>query len=256
MAHIFITGSADGLGKMAGELLIEQGHRVVLHARNEARRKELMNQVPGAVGILTADLSSMEETKNLAARVNELGPFDAVIHNAGVYKISIRDLSKEGLPIIFAVNSLAPYILTALIKKPERLIYMSSGMHGQGNGRLDNLNFGTTGARITVNYSDTKLHDIILCMAVARKWPEVYANSVDPGWVPTKMGGAGAPDDLEKGFQTQAWLAESNDPEARVSGRHFYHKKEKEYLRAAGDPAVQSKFLTLCERISGVPFPS
>src|SRR5450631_3458806 len=107
MAHIFITGSAEGLGRMAGELLIEQGHRVVLHARNETRRKELMNQVPRADGILTADLSSIEETRNLAAGVNELGTFDAVIHNAGVYKVSKRDLTKDGLPILFAVNSLA-----------------------------------------------------------------------------------------------------------------------------------------------------
>jgi NAD(P)-dependent dehydrogenase (short-subunit alcohol dehydrogenase family) len=213
-----------------------------------------MNQVPRADGILTADLSSIEETRNLAAGVNELGTFDAVIHNAGVYKVSNRDLTKDGLPILFAVNSLAPYILTALIKKPERLIYLSSGMHGQGNGRLDNLIFGTT-ARNAVTYSDTKLHIIILCMAVARKWPEVYANSVDPGWVPTKMGGAGAPDNLEKGFQTQAWLAVSNDKEARVSGRHFYHKKEKHFLPVADDPTVQSKFLALCERISGLPFP-
>jgi hypothetical protein len=92
-------------------------------------------------------------------------------------------------------------------------------------------------------------------MAVARKWPEVVANTVNPGWVPTKMGGPGAPDNLEKGFQTQAWLATSNDDEAKVSGRYFYHQTEKHYLPVADDVNLQEKFLTLCEQITGIGFP-
>ncbi len=92
-------------------------------------------------------------------------------------------------------------------------------------------------------------------MAVARKWPEVYSNALDPGWVPTKMGGPGAPDDLEKGFQTQAWLAVSNDEQAKVSGFYFYHQKQKRPLPAAGDMDVQEKFLSLCEQITGIHFP-
>jgi NAD(P)-dependent dehydrogenase (short-subunit alcohol dehydrogenase family) len=103
-----------------------------------------------------------------------------------------------------------------------------------------------------VTYSDTKLHDVILSMAVARKWTDVYANAVNPGWVPTKMGGAGAPDNLEQGFQTQVWLAVGNDPEARVSGYYFYHKREARFLAAAKDADVQEKFLALCEQITGV----
>jgi hypothetical protein len=91
-------------------------------------------------------------------------------------------------------------------------------------------------------------------MAVARKWPEVYSNAVNPGWVPTKMGGPNAPDDLQKGAETQAWLAVSNDDEAKVSGRYFFHKKEAHYLPQAGDINLQKKFLTLCEQISGISF--
>jgi len=244
MARIFITGSSDGLGQMAANLLIGQGHQVVLHARNAERGRQALNKVPGAEKVLIADLSSNEETKKLASEVNALGNFDCIIHNAGVYHESNR--------LIFEVNSLATYILTCLIQRPKRLIYLSSGMHMQGNPNLDILSYDI--GRFT--YSDSKLHDLILSMAVARKWTDVYSNAVDPGWVPTKMGGSGAPDNLEKGFQTQAWLAVSNDDEAKVSGRYFYHKKEKHYLQIAADINVQEKFFALCERISGVSFPS
>jgi NAD(P)-dependent dehydrogenase (short-subunit alcohol dehydrogenase family) len=95
-----------------------------------------------------------------------------------------------------------------------------------------------------------------LAMAVARKSPGIYSNSVDPGWVPTKMGGRGAPDDLDKGFETQAWLAVSDDPKALVSGRHFYHKKEARHRPEGADVKLQDKLLSVCERLTGVSFPS
>ena len=255
MAKIFITGSADGLGHLAAKLLVAQGHHVVLHARNAERGRQALGKVPGAENVLTADLASIEETKKLAEEGNALGGFDAVIHNAGVYdKALSRTGTRDAQQMMFTVNTLAPYILTCLIQKPKRLIYISSGMHFQGDPGLKNLNTGT-GTRSGYTYSDTKLHDVILCMAIARKWPEVYANAVDPGWVPTKMGGPGASDNLEKGFQTQAWLAVSNDEQAKISGRYFYHQKQKQYLPQAGDVTLQEKFLALCERISGVRFP-
>jgi NAD(P)-dependent dehydrogenase (short-subunit alcohol dehydrogenase family) len=254
MARIFITGSADGLGQLAAKALISLGHQVVLHARNAERGKQALDKVPGAERVLTADLSSIEETKALAAKANASGKFDAVIHNAGVYRISKNLVSAEGLPVLFAVNSLAPYILTCLIQKPKRLIYLSSGMHRQGNPDFDSLAADLHNRNSRVTYSDTKLHDVILSMAVSRTWTDVYANAVDPGWVPTKMGGAGAPDNLEKGFQTQVWLAVSNDDDAGVSGGYFHHKKQDRYLPAAKDAAVQEKFLALCEGITGVRF--
>jgi NAD(P)-dependent dehydrogenase (short-subunit alcohol dehydrogenase family) len=254
MARIFITGSADGLGQLAAKALINMGHQVVLHSRNAERGKQALDKVPGAEDVLIADLSSIEETKALALKANASGTFDAIIHNAGVYRISKNSIGAEGLPVLFAVNSLAPYILTGLIQKPKRLIYLSSDMHLQGNPNSDNLPVATHNRSSHVTYSDTKLHDVILAMAVARKWTDVYANAVDPGWVPTKMGGAGAPDSLEKGYQTQVWLAVSNDPEAKVSGRYFHHKRQDHYLPAAKNAAAQEKFLALCEQITGVRF--
>jgi len=256
MARVFITGSADGLGQMAAALLVKQGHQVVLHARHADRGRHAMGRVPGAERVLISDLSSIEETKNLATEANSSGHFDAVIHNAGVYQDSTHDPTVDGLPLLFAVNSLAPYILTALIQKPERLIYLSSGMHLQGSSKLDGIANTKPGVRNTVTYSDTKLHDVILCKAVARKWTDVYANAVNPGWVPTRMGGSSAPDNLEKGFQTQVWLAVSSDAKAKVSGRYFFHQKEDRYLSAADDIALQEKFISICEQKSGIRFPS
>lgn len=243
MARIFITGSADGLGLLAAEELINQGHSVVLHARNPQRGVAVKGKVSAAEAILTADLSGIEETKKLAEEVNNLGTFDAVIHNAGVYQVPA--------PQIFAVNTLAPYILTCLIQKPKRLIYLSSGMHFQGRPNFENFGSGTS----RISYSDSKLHILMLTKAVARKWPTIFANAVDPGWVPTKMGGRGAPDDLQKGYETQVWLAASNDDKARVSGQYFHHKKERSYNTTANDVMLQEKLLHLCSAITGIAFP-
>jgi NAD(P)-dependent dehydrogenase (short-subunit alcohol dehydrogenase family) len=242
MARILITGAADGLGQLAAKALIGQGHRVVLHARNEKRGNEALDKTPGAETVVTANLSSVEETIQLGKKVNALGTFDAVIHNAGLYNAPAKEL--------FAVNTLAPYILTCLIQKPKRLIYLSSDMHEGGRFKLDNFKTGIS--RIT--YSDTKLHVLMLCKAVARKWPDVYANALNPGWVPTKMGGAGAPDNLEKGFQTQVWLAVSNDENAKVSGRYFYHQKQIRSNPEADDVQLQEKFLIVCSGVTGISF--
>ena len=244
MAKIFITGSADGLGQMAAKKLIDLGHQVVLHARNTERGKQARNKTPGAEDVLIADLSNIDETKTLASKVNGLGRFDVVIHNAGVYRASAKE--------IFTVNTLAPYILTCLIQKPTRLIYLSSGMHLHGQSKLDS--FKTDSSRIT--YSDSKLHVVMLCMAVARKWPDVYCNAIDPGWVPTKMGGRGAPDDLKKGYETQVWLAASNDEKAKVSGRYFFHQKERHHNPEADDVQLGERFIKLCEEITDVSFPN
>lgn len=248
MARIFITGSADGLGLLAAKALVDLGHHVVLHARHAERGKQALEKAKGAAEALIADLSSMEETKALASKVNALGKFDAVIHNAGIYQAS--GTNAEGLPLLFTVNSLAPYILTCLIERPERLIYLSSDMHLQADPALTNLSADQKSMKLS--YSDTKFHDLILCKAVADKWKDVYSNAVHPGWVPTKMGGAGAPDDLNKGFQTQVWLAESNDPQTCVSGHYFYHKKQARYLESADQKTIREKFLAVCERITGL----
>jgi NAD(P)-dependent dehydrogenase (short-subunit alcohol dehydrogenase family) len=256
MARIFITGSADGLGKMAAQLLVADGHKVVLHARNQSRAKEALSGVPGAESAVFGDLASIVETKHVADQVNELGLFDAVIHNAGVgYRESYRIETIDGLPQVFAVNSLAPYLLTCLIKKPRRLVYISSGMHRSGDPTLKDLTWNTRSWDGSSAYADSKLHNVILAFAVARKWQGVLSNALEPGWVPTKMGGPGAPDSLEEGVKTQVWLATSQEKAALVSGKYFYHQKLRNFHPAAADAAVQERYLSECERLSGVSFP-
>jgi len=227
---------------LTAKSLADQGHQVVLHARNTERGRDALHHVPGAEAVLTGDLSSMEETKELAHKVNELGTFDAIIHNAGVYQVSGK--------IIFAVNTLAPYILTCLIQKPKRLIYLSSGMHLQGHANLENFTKDVN----RISYSDSKLHVLMLSKIVAGRWREVYSNAVDPGWVPTKMGGKGAPDNLQKGYETQVWLAVSDEDIAKVSGQYFFHKKENRYNTESNDVNVQQRFLDRCREITGIDF--
>src|ERR1700734_1844429 len=226
MARVFITGSSDGLGQMAARLLIEQGHNVVLHARNPERGRQALSAVPGADTVVIGDLSSIAQTREVAEQVNALGSFDAVIHNAGIgYREPVRIATEDGLPQVFAVNTLAPYILTALIQKPKRLVYLSSGLHKSGDPSLKDLAWEQRPWEGQQAYSDTKLHDVLLALAIARRWPDVLSNALEPGWVPTKMGGAGAPDDLDAGHRTQVWLAVSDDPGAKATGEYFYHMK-------------------------------
>ena len=256
MARVFITGSADGLGKMAAELLIEQGHEVVLHARSEARAEETKRRVPQAQAVIIGDLSSIAQTRSVAEQVNALGTFDAVIHNAAVgYKEAQRVETVDGLSHVFAVNTIAPYVLTALIEKPKRLIYLSSILHLNGDPTLEDLTWQSRVWDGRQAYCDSKLHDMLLAFAIARRWPDVLSNALEPGWVQTKMGGTAATDDLDQAHRTQVWLAASDDPEALVTGEYFYHLRRKETLPAARDIAKQDQLLAICERLSGIAFP-
>jgi NAD(P)-dependent dehydrogenase (short-subunit alcohol dehydrogenase family) len=242
MAKIFITGSTDGLGLLAAKDLIKMGHDVYLHARNQARKQEVLKNNPDFKGVFIADLSDIQQTINIAKEVNEAGKFDAIIHNAGVYTASGKD--------IFFVNVLAPYILSCLIEKPQRLIYVSSDMHLGGHAKLDIIKNSLD----KITYSDSKLQVLMLCKAFARCWSNMYINGLHPGWVPTKMGGKGAPDNLEKGFETQVWLATSNDKEALVTGNYFFHKKQRRCHHDVDNILLQNQLIALCEEMSGVAF--
>ena len=240
MAKIFITGSTDGLGFLAAWMLLEAGHDVLLHARSQERADDLKRRLPAAKTVLVADLSDRDATRKLAEELNGHGRMDTVIHNAGVYRADSLT--------IFMVNVLAPYILTALATKPKRLVYLGSNMHMQGSSEMSA--FQDKG----VGYSDSKLLVLMLAKAIARKWPDCYVNTVDPGWVPTKMGGPGAPDDLQEGVHTQVWLTSAD--EASFTGRYLFHMKMAKHSVKADDMVAQEQLLNRCREISGIRFPT
>jgi NAD(P)-dependent dehydrogenase (short-subunit alcohol dehydrogenase family) len=256
MARVFITGSADGLGQLAARLMVDAGHRVVLHARSSERAAQAIAAVAGAETAVNGDLASISSTCGVAEQVNRLGVFDAIIHNAGIgYRERGRGDTVDGLPAVFAVNTLAPYILSALIQRPKRLVYLSSGMHRDAEANLTDLTWSRRPWDGASAYAESKLHDVILAFAVARMWPAVFSNALEPGWVATKMGGPGAPDDMDAAPRTQVWLATSDEPQALVSGQYFYHQRRRAANPAASDQEVQQRLLDACARISGVPFP-
>ena len=253
MARVFITGSADGLGQLAARRLVGLGHDVVLHGRTRQRAEQALRAVTGARTALAGDLASIEATRDLGRQANATGPFQAVIHNAGVYRPSAaRRETVDGLDDVFAINALAPYLLTALIEGPQRLIYISSGMQESGDPNLrepQQRRQRWTGIQA---YADSKLFDVVLAFAVARLWPGVASNAVDPGWVPTKMGGPLASDDLEQGAATQVWLAVGEDRDATLTGRYLYHMQPQAAHPAASDVDVQNAFLATCAQLTGV----
>ena len=199
------------------------GCDVTLHARSSSRADDALAAVPGAAGVVVGDLASVEETRAMAT-----GSYDVVVHNAGVLSGPVLE-----------VNVLAPYVLTCLLPRPQRLVYLSSAMHRSGRIDFDGP-----------SYSDSKLLDVVLALAVARRWPDVSSNAGDPGWVRSKMGGAGAPDSLADGASTQVELATCADP---PTGR--YLSRRGDVHPDALDVEVQERVLAELARRSGVPFP-
>jgi NAD(P)-dependent dehydrogenase (short-subunit alcohol dehydrogenase family) len=247
LSRVFITGSSDGLGLMAARLLVADGHSVTLHARSKGRADDTRAALPQADGVVIGDLSHLAGMREVAEQANDSGRFDAVIHNAGLgYRESRRVETQDGLAQVFAVNVLAPYLLSCLIDRPDRLVYLSSGMHRGGNPDLDDPQWTRRRWNGAQAYSDSKLFDVVLAFAVARLRPDVLSNAMTPGWVPTKMGGPGAPDDMSLAPVTQAWLAVSTVPEAMVSGEYFYHQKPGPTNPAARDVTVQDRLLRYC----------
>lgn len=238
-ARVFITGSASGLGYATAEKLLEQGHEVVVHVRSRTRMSAVEKLVEQGAVATVGDLADIVQIRDLARQVNDIGRMNAVIHNAGV-------ISGASLLV---VNVVAPYLLTAMIERPQRLIYLSSSMHRSGRADLDGMDW--SGRTATGSYSDSKLFVTTLAMAVARHWPKAFSNAVDPGWVPTRMGGPSAPDDLRLGHLTQEWLATSDDAEALTSGGYWYHQQRQRPHSAVNDTRFQDRLLAELARATG-----
>jgi NAD(P)-dependent dehydrogenase (short-subunit alcohol dehydrogenase family) len=256
MSHIFITGSSDGIGLETARQLMAEGHRVTLHARSIERAAGLADHIDAPADIVIGDLATLSGIRQLAGQANEVGPYDAVIHNAGVGGGADRTPTVDGFERIFTVNVLAPYLLTALMPVPSRVVYLTSGLESAGRVNLDDLNWETRAWNGSQAYSDSKLYDVLLAFAVARRNPGTFANAVDPGWIKTKLGGSGATDELPVGASTQAWLAASDDPSAKVTGRYFKWRKDLQANPQAYDSDLQEALLAACAKLTGTAFPA
>ena len=255
MATVLVTGSTAGLGLAAAREMLDEGHRVIVHARDGERAESLHTLVDDGARIVIADLADLDAIRTLAESVNELGNVDAVIHNAGIYADAQRNLTRDGHTRVLVVNVLAPYVLTALINRPTRLIYLSSDMHTSGRAALDDLGWDRRSWDGVQAYCDSKLLVATLAAAVARYWPNTFSNAVDPGWVPTRMGGSHATDDLALGHDTQVWLATSNEPAAAVTGKYWHHRRIRPPATAVNDTGFQDQLLDTLQRITDVHLP-
>lgn len=237
---------------MTGRLLVERGHQVVFHARNEQRVRDLARDLPLADRVLVSDVTTLAGMRDLARQANDLGRFDAVIHNAGLGFREQQIETSDGVTQLWAVNVLTSYVLTALMHRPERLIYMSSGMHTVADSALDDPQWTQRDWDSPKAYAETKLHDLLIAFGIARRWPDAFSNAVSPGWVATRMGGPGARDDLDQAHLTQAWLAGSDEVGVRVTGRYFHHLAEIDPSPPARDEDLQDRLLAYCRKVSGL----
>ncbi|WP_405826442.1 SDR family NAD(P)-dependent oxidoreductase [Streptomyces sp. NBC_00838] len=241
---MLVTGSTGGLGQLTAAHLLARGHRVVAHARNDRPAADVRRDLPGLETVVTGDLKNLEETRRLAARINELGAFDVIVHNAGEYGVADEE--------ILNVNSLSPYLLTSLVDPPRQSLYLTSDLHLGGDLKLGELRGGGS----DVTYDDSKLQILTLAMAVARQRPGLRVNAVAPGWVPTMMGfanGPYAPDDLRAGYRTQVWLAEGTERASRGTGGFFFHREPENDVHASvGDNRAQDALLDAYARRTGV----
>jgi NAD(P)-dependent dehydrogenase (short-subunit alcohol dehydrogenase family) len=240
VSRILVTGSADGLGRLTADALQSAGHDVVVHARNRERAAGLAALIDRGADLVIGDLADRDAVRRVAAELNDAQPLDAVIHNAGVWS------GRAVMP----VNIVAPYLLTALLPAPRRLVYLSSGSHYGGRPSVADVDWRGQHAG---SYADSKLFVSALAAALTRLRPGVLSNSVDPGWVPTRMGGPGAPDDLDLGHRTQEWLATSDDPRALTTGGYWYHGERQEPHRAVHDEAFQDRLLQALAEETATP---
>jgi len=246
---VLVTGSSDGIGAEIARVIAAQGHQVILHARNEQRAE-------GLADVAVGDLASLASTRELAADVLRIGKPDVVVHNAGWgSKDAERPVTEDGLEQTFQVNALAPFLLTALLPLPQRLVFVSSDSITRGVIRIDDLQHEQEWTADAA-YADSKLVMTSLAFGMARRWPGLLSNAVHPGWVRTKMSGDVAPLSVAQGADTPAWLATSTDPAATVTGEFFQERKAIRVNEQAYDLDLQVRLLQRCAELCGAELPA
>ena len=256
MSKVLITGSSAGIGQAAAVALVGQGHEVVLHARSEQRAEQALAAVPGAAGVVVADLASFQETRGLVTQAEKFGRYDTVVLNAGLglKHATERELTADGNELMFQVNTLSAYLVTALLAQPRRLIFVSSAVAVNGVLDLDDPNYAHRPFDGWQAYQDTKLQLILLALGVGRRW-SMESLAFDPGWVSTQMtlrNGDTAPLTAEHAGDRLARLVTTGDlpPDSYATERAWRPGKDE------NDPERQDGLLALCARLTGVTLPA
>ena len=256
MSRIFITGAAQGIGAECAHQLIELGHEVVLHGRDATRAAAALEANPGAIGAVVGDFGSMDQAATAAAEANEFGPYDAIIHNAGIGGGGgERRETSDGLERIFHINVVGPYILTCLMPVAARMVYLTSGLEEKGRWTPEDLQWVTREWDGMQAYSDSKLHDSMLAFELASRHPGSSINTVDPGWIKTQLGGPDAWDPVDLGAETQVWLVTSDDPAATASGRYVKRREAHEPNPTVRDAQARAQLVLELERLTGLSLP-
>ena len=249
MSTICITGSTDGIGLAAARTLLAQGHRVLVHARDEERGRPVVDGLDGDVHLVTGDLASLTEVRRVAEQLREQGPLDVLAHNAGVWvRGNAPRVTVDGFETTFAVNVLAPHLLTALLADTltGRLLWLGSGMAGSGRPKPSALG-GERDPRQA--YADSKACDVALAVAWGRRLATVPSAAVDPGWVRTKLASSGAPGDVEQGADTLAYCCTEAD---LASAPYWKDRRPVPVPGRLRDAGLQDALLAACDRLAGL----
>jgi NAD(P)-dependent dehydrogenase (short-subunit alcohol dehydrogenase family) len=261
---IVITGATDGLGKGIASALAPTGARLVLHGRNEEKGQRLIEELrPSATGEFAfrrAELSSLGQVRSLAEALLEEERIDVLVNNAGVGTARPREESADGYELTFAVNYLAPFLLTRellpLLQRsaPSRIVNVSSA----GQAPIDfadvMLERGYSG---TQAYCQSKLALVMFTFDLAEELEGsgVTANCLHPGtYMPTNMvrdAGIKPATPLEDGIAATVRLIDSDEVEG-VNGHYFDGTRESAPHPQAEDPDARRRLRELSQELTGI----
>lgn len=265
---VCVTGSTDGIGRAAALALLRAGHRVLVHARSPERGRpvveRLVAEVPGGdAALVTGDLSSLAEVRDLAEQVRERagGGLDALVHDAGVWvRGDVPSVGADGRETTFAVNVLAPHLLTHLLAGDleaagGRVVWLGSGMARSGTKHLDPARPGATSSRDEAGakraYSVSKAADVALALGWRTRLTAAASTALDPGWVPTKLASAGARGSVEGSAAALAWLAvDATREELAVPYRRG--RTPADVPAPLRDAGLQQTLMSACDELAGI----
>ncbi len=278
---ILITGATSGIGKITAIELAKMGAHIILLARNKDKALKTKDEIIAVCGnknidIFIADLSSLQEVRNVAEQINSTyKKIDILINNAGLILTNKRQESIDGNELTLATNHLGPFLLTALLfglvqkGTSARIINLSSEAHKIAKADFKNIQLNTGYSSIKA-YANSKLYNLLfikeLDNRIKKSGLNISVNAVHPGVVSTGFGKKS--DGLtgfifkafqpffisaEKGAETPIFLA--TDTEAGlVSGEYFKNKKIKNTNDKIVNEVTAKKLWKLSEELTGINF--